>query len=295
MNDTSQKAKKRLFIITGILVIASVVLKFINHNHIEQTSLLFIGIPTLITLMVIQYSKTPKTAYGVAFQVITLFLLMASILFGEGTVCIIMSAPIFYGVSFLVIFIIAQINKRKKNKVYTLAVIPVIIILFQPNQYLSTSKVYSVSTSEVIPHQVSLSQLQQQPDFLRDYPSIFKLGFPTPQKITGYGLGVGDQRHIQFLSKTKGVGTLSLAIDSISQHSVVFDIIADDTHINHWLTWQKVKVEIEHQDDQSIVTWTSSYTCDLGPQWYFGPMEELVVNVMNEHLIHSYFNGNSNH
>ncbi|KXX66674.1 hypothetical protein [Flammeovirga sp. SJP92] len=294
MNTNSEKAKKRLYIIIGILVITSLVLEFIQHNHLEQTALLFIGIPALIALMVIKYSKTPKTAYGVAFQVITLFLLMASILFGEGTICIIISAPLFYGITFLIIFIIQLINKKKDNKAYTLVVVPIIIVLFQPSQMLIAPSVTTVTTSKILDHQVSISALQQQPNFLEDYPSVFNLGFPKPQNIKGEGLNVGDQRHIQFLSNTKGIGTLSLVIDEVAPHKIIFNILSDDTHINHWLTWKKVTVEIENREHQSIVTWTSSYTCDLGPKWYFGPIESYVVNVMNQHLIHSYFDGNSN-
>ena len=43
------------------------------------------------------------------------------------------------------------------------------------------------------------------------------------------------------------------------------------------------------EENKTKITWTSKYTCDLGPSWYFGPMEEYAVNKMNLHLMNSYF------
>ncbi|OHX64669.1 hypothetical protein [Flammeovirga pacifica] len=291
MKTSSQTAKKKLYLLVGILFITSIAFRVINSSKLEQTSLLFVGLPTLMTLLVIKYSTAPKTIYGITFKVITLFLLMSSILFGEGVICVLIAAPIFYASAFLIVFVWQWIKKRKEeNKAYSLLLLPVLFILFQPQGILKTPEVETVTVTKDIGKKVSLEALHQLPDFKIDYPTIFKMGFPQPISITGQGMNKGDQRQIQFLSRTKGVGTLSLEIDSVSEQQVVYKIIQDDTHMNHWLTWKKVKVEI----NTSQVTWTSEYTCDLGPQWYFKPIEKWVVTVMNEHLIHSYFERNRN-
>ena len=82
--------KGNLYIIILAVAIASAVFRLINENSLEQTSLLFIGIPTLITLLVVKYAKKPKSAYGIVFLTITIFLLISGIFLGEGFICIIM-------------------------------------------------------------------------------------------------------------------------------------------------------------------------------------------------------------
>lgn len=84
------KHKKNLAIVVIILTIVSFVFRLINEAKLEQTTILFIGIPALITLLLIRYTDTPKSIIGITFKTITLFLLISSIFLGEGTVCIIM-------------------------------------------------------------------------------------------------------------------------------------------------------------------------------------------------------------
>ena len=89
--------KNSLYLLVGILAALSLFVRVVSSLHLEQTSILFVGLPAIVTVLVIKFAKTPKTARGVAFQSITIFLLMSSVLFGEGLICILMAAPIFYG------------------------------------------------------------------------------------------------------------------------------------------------------------------------------------------------------
>lgn len=283
-----QSSKTKLYIIVGVLVIASGAFRVINYTDFEQTSILFVGLPALITLLLIKYAPTPKTAYGIVFKVVTLFLLMSAILFGEGIVCILFAAPLFYGISVLIVFIY-EFFKRRNNKLLSLISIPVIILLLQPLGIKSGPKESVVSVSKSYDRNISISEFNALPDFLEDYPALFKIGFPKPLGITGKGIEIGDQRHIRFESNTKGIGTLTIEIDEVSDGYISFKIIQDDTHIHHWLTWKSVKVNIDSSENESRITWTSTYTCDLGPQWYFEPLQEMVVSEMNNHLIDAYF------
>ncbi|MDC1395708.1 hypothetical protein N8368_04310, partial [Bacteroidia bacterium] len=67
--------------------------------------------------------------------------------------------------------------------------------------------------------------------------------FPKPIKVMCNGLTTGDTRDIQFMSNTKGLGTLSLKVISNDQDKIVFDVTKDNTHINHWLTWKRFAVK----------------------------------------------------
>ncbi len=281
-----------LYAFVAVLTIASITFRLINQFHFEQTSLLFVGLPALITVLMIRFSKTPKSAYGVVFRTITLFLLMSSIVLGEGTVCVLFAAPLFYGVAALIVFLFNYAKKKDKDKMYSLLVIPLIILLAHPFGMKSTGEITTVSTTQTFANTIALTDLNKHPNFMLDYPAFFHVGFPKPLDIQGEGLAIGDTRDIRFESTTKGIGTLSLQIAEASNQKIVFDIAKDETHIAHWLTWKKVEVEIIPSEDQNSTTvvWTSHYTCDLGPQWYFAPLEKLTVDLMNQHLINSYFN-----
>ncbi len=286
-----ENSKKKLYIITGVLVIASIAYRIIADFRFEQTSLLFIGLPALITLIFIAYSKTPKSLYGVVFKVITIFLLMSSILLGEGVVCVLFAAPIFYGVAALIVYLMQKFNKKDDTIIRSMIILPTLLILANPSDMLQEPQVQTVVTSMTIAHTSTLEAFNNSPDFLANYPLYFNMGFPKPFHIEGNGINIGDRRDIQFESTTKGIGTLSLEVIEKNDSIIIFKPIHDNTHIDHWLTWDEMKVEIVNIDNShSKVIWTSKYQCDLGPSWYFEPLEDITIGIMNKHLINAYFN-----
>tara|TARA_Y100000766_G_scaffold133686_1_gene115038 strand:- start:1445 stop:2350 length:906 start_codon:yes stop_codon:yes gene_type:complete len=289
--NPSNSKKRKLYVLVGVLVVASIAFRLISDYHFEQTSILFVGLPALMTLFMVKYSKTPKTAYGIVFKVITIFLLMSSILLGEGIVCVLFAAPIFYGVAALIVFIAQYLKRRNKSKLYSILIIPIILIVAQPFGIIVEPEIQTVETFVVINKNASIDSFKRTPDFLKDYPNFFKIGFPKPLGIKGTGTNIGDSRNIQFESSTKGIGILSLKVIEKNDSIIVFEPTKDNTHINHWLTWNKMKVEIiKINPNQTKIRWTSQYQCDLGPSWYFEPLEEIAVEVMNKHLINAYFN-----
>ncbi|NQY29084.1 MAG: hypothetical protein HRT69_06390 [Flavobacteriaceae bacterium] len=281
--------KRALYGFVIALVIASIAFRVLLDIEFEQTSILFVGIPILITLLVIKYSGTPKSIYGVVFKTLTLFLLMTSILFGEGLVCIIFMAPIFYGVAALIVVIIKLL--KNKNSLNTFVLVPIILIIGEVGNIKTTPKTQVVTTILTVNKTLTLDKLNQSPNFLNQFPTFFKLGFPKPIAISGSGNSVGDFRKIQFESKTKGVGTLHLQIKHQTSNSITFELIDDSTHINHWLSWKEITVSINSNEinNTSTITWTTHFTCDLGPSWYFEPIKRYGVEVMNTHLLNTFF------
>lgn len=282
-------SKITLYVIISVLFIASIAFRGLINGDLEQTSLLFVGVPTLITVLIVRYSKKPKSAYGVAFLTITLFLLMCGILFGEGLVCIIFMAPIFYAVTAILVWLYEFFKKKGKNKTYTFALLPVLILLFQPKEFITAPKIHSITAIQEISKNQDLSKLNIQPNLKNNLPTFFKIGFPEPVKIIGEGLNIGDVRIIYFKSQTKGIGQLVLEIKERTSNKIIFKINSDNTHIKHWLTYKEVKVELIEDKDTNKIVWTTDFTCDLGPSWYFEPFEKYAVGLMNKHLISTYF------
>ena len=285
--------KRAIYITVAILVVASVVYRSLGAIDLKQTSILFVGLPALITILVVKYTNPPKNAYGIVFRVITLFLLMSSILLGEGMVCILFAAPIFYGVGALAVFIYQYSKKRANNKdsnLHLIAPIPFILLIMQPWGIVNEPDLQMIQVSKIYEREVGTHMFNKQPDPMSNFPSVFQIGFPKPLSINGEGINIGDTRTILFESKTKGKGALVLKIANINEKSATFEVVKDETHMGHWLTWDKFEVELETLDGgKTKVTWTSKYRCDLGPQWYFETMERVFVAAMNKHLLQLYF------
>src|SRR5437868_64665 len=79
-------------------------------KHLEQSAALFIGIPSLIVILITLTSR-PKNVTLMICKVMAIALLMSAPLLGEGFICILMAAPIFFVVG-IVIGVIIDYSRR---------------------------------------------------------------------------------------------------------------------------------------------------------------------------------------
>lgn len=289
MENKKRDPKIKLYAIVLILVAASIAFRLLNDWKLEQTSLLFIGIPALIALLVIKHTNRPKTSYAVMFYVVSIFLLLCGVLLGEGLICIIIMSPLFYGVGAIIIAIKNYLIRKDKQNLNAFILIPLLLLASQLYEINTTLEIHKISSTILIDRITYLSEMNASPNFTKNLPSFFKIGFPKPVGITGQGIAVGDTRAIQFLSNTKGLGDLTLKIKEATPTSIVFEVMSDKTHIAHWLSYKEITVTQNKKDNNTEITWTTDFTCDLGPSWYFEPLEKAAIELMNEHLIRSYF------
>src|SRR6266508_2642464 len=103
------------------VIAGSIAYRLLVIGRLEQTSLLFIGIPGLLAIVL---AMTPKarTAKGAVVRGTILALLLSGPLLGEGFICILMATPIFLVVA-LVIGAIADRIDRKPTSLFCVAVI----------------------------------------------------------------------------------------------------------------------------------------------------------------------------
>ena len=80
------------------MAVASLAYKLIFYQQLQQTAALFVGIPALLAIVVVLF-VSPRSATGVACKAVTVGLLVSLFFLGEGVLCVVMSAPIFYGVA----------------------------------------------------------------------------------------------------------------------------------------------------------------------------------------------------
>jgi hypothetical protein len=279
-----------------VVMIASLFYKLLTVEHFEHSALVFIGIPAVLAVAAVLLPR-PASAKGAIVRATTVALLLSSVLFGEGFVCIVMAAPLFYGVGLAVGAIIDEVNRdRRKPPTAVSCVLLLVIAPFSLEGVLpgfEMARDATVTVERVVdatPAQVEAT-LASTPRFDRTLPSFFRrFRFPTPGATSGAGLQPGDRRSIEFLHSAHNAGhhpgVLTIEVREHEPQRVRFVARDDTSYLTHWLSWYYADVEWhEIAPGRTRVVWTLAYRRRLDPSWYFGPLERYGVGLAAGYLI----------
>jgi len=293
LDRAEQRARWAVGAVVVTLVVVSIAYRILVVHRLEHTSLVFIGLPALAAITLLH--TRPQTAIGTVNKVIAILLCLSGILFGEGLICILMAAPIFFFVGTVVGILINKLKSRgspddprsgKWRGILTLAIVPMSIEGVVPS--LAFDREERVTASRIIeatPNDVRRS-IARTPRFDRELPRFFRLGFPTPAHTSGSGLRIGDERRVMFAHGQHHNGALVMRVAAADSASVVFALVVDSSYITHWLSWEETVVRWEPAGDgRTRVTWTLSYRRRLDPAWYFAPLERYGVGLAARYLI----------
>ena len=266
------------------LVVVSVAYRVLVIKHLEHTSLVFIGLPALAAITLLH--TRPQTAIGTVNKVIAILLCLSGVLFGEGLICILMAAPIFFLVGTVIGLTINKLTDGKWRGIISLAVVPlslegvVPLLAFDRDERVTVSR-----TVDATPDQVR-SALASRPRFDRELPQFFRLGFPVPTHTSGEGLAIGNERRVMFAHGQHHSGALVLRVAAADSASVVFTVASDSSYITHWLSWNEANVRWAAVGfGRTRVTWTLRYHRRLDPAWYFAPLERYGARLAAAYLI----------
>ncbi len=277
-----------------ILAIGLSVLAYelLTDHQLEQTAALFVGIPTILAVIIALTPKA-KTSIGMVYKGITIGLLVSIIALKEGIICILMAAPLFYLVG-LVVGVLMKRIKAQKTRFQAETFLLILFSLFSlegVSDSLSLNRYETVQTVRTIQASSDeiVKSLKQTPRFNHDeLPLFFKLGFPTPSKISGSGLRVNDIRRVRFEGGEGKAGDLIIRVKERGEGYVVFDFPGDESHIAHWLEWIESRVQWKPLGNgQTEIQWSIRYKRLLDPAWYFGPMEHYAMTLVAEYLVES--------
>ena len=275
------------------LCLGAIALRLLYAGHLEQTAALFIGLPTLLSIL-LALTPNAKSATGMIMKGITLGLLMSGIVFAEGFICILMAAPLFYGVGLLLGAVDDRERRRKQkaaegNILASVVLLPLVVMSFE-----GVTSELSFPRSEIITVEKTIAAtpaevrhaLAQRPVFDQELPFYLKLGFPRPTNTQGAGLQLGDQRIVRFAGGEGQPGDLVLTVSDSRPGLIVFSVDSDTSHIAHWLDWKEFRVGLhEIQPGQTYIRWTAAYDRRLDPAWYFAPWQRYAVRLAGEYLI----------
>jgi hypothetical protein len=96
------------------LGIAAVFYRFAHAEGIDHSAALFVGLPTILAIGLALTPKA-KSATGMVVKGTTIGLLLSGIVLGEGFVCILMAAPLFYAVGIAIGLVTDRARRRERG------------------------------------------------------------------------------------------------------------------------------------------------------------------------------------
>jgi hypothetical protein len=292
MSDTEQKASlssSQWMLIFLILAVSagSVMYHVIVRGRLEQTAALFVGIPSLLAILLAMTPKA-KTIKGGVMKGLTLALLLSGPLLGEGFICILMASPIFFIVGILVAAIVDWNREKRQTTLSCLVLILLPLSIEGTSPKLSFNREETVQASEVVPasEQQVRAALSHSPRTAMSLPIYLRMGFPRPIEARGQGLELGACRTIHFAGGEGRPGDLRLKVTESRPGYVRFDAVSDSSKIAHWLDWKSSEVDWTALDAQHTrVNWTLHFERRLDPAWYFRRWERYATHLAAAYLI----------
>lgn len=260
-----------LALFTGFLLY-----RVLHTGHLEQTTLFYVGLPAVIAITVVLTAR-PRSVTGLVMAVITVGLALAGPLFGEGIVCLVFTAPLFYLVGLLVGLTADHARRRGTNGLA--APLVLLALLGGGAELTAPSRDGEVTVTRALPGTDVEHVLAAVPRFGPPESPFLRLGFPRPVRAEGTGLEVGARREITFTPRhSLGIGavpearSMTLRVKERAPGRVTFSVVRDTT-LARWLDLREA--EFAWRDGTLGVTLRYRRTFD--PGWYFGPLQRYAL------------------
>ncbi len=286
MNDPGQKpslSRSQWMLIFLILAVGvgSVMYHLIVRGRLEQTAALFVGIPTVLAILLAMTPKA-KTVKGGIVKGLAIALLFSGPLLGEGFICILMASPIFFIVGIVVAAVVEWNREKRQTTLSCLVLILLPMSIEGTSPKLSFNREETVQASEVVAAAEAdvRAALSRSPRTDMTLPIYLQMGFPRPTEAWGDGLEVGAARTIHFAGGEGRPGDLRLKVTESHSGCVRFEAVSDTSKVAHWLDWESSEVNWAAVDVQHTrVNWTLHFRRRLDPAWYFRPWERYATRL----------------
>ena len=296
-----RRARLALAAVIAAVAIASIAFRLIVANRLQQTAALFIGIPAILAIVVVLLAS-PRSAIGVACKAVTVGLLVSLVFLGEGILCVVMSAPLFYLVAIAVASVVQRMRDPNGKPMTTFFSCTLLLALAPMSlegvtELTTLGRAESVSVTRMVRAASADVEraLFEPPRFDRGLPPFLRAGFPSPlstriDRTDGSARWVIELRggEMRLNGMEPRTGDLVLELVESGPGRVRWRAVSDTSHMTHFLTWREVIVEwTPAAEETTAVTWTLRYDRGLDPAWYFGPWQRYAVRLAAGYLIDS--------
>lgn len=281
---------KRVTVVIAYLAIyAGIVLYHytLKRYNLSDSGLLYIGLPALLAILVLQIPS--KSITGRLLIGLTLVLLLAVPVLREGTVCVIMSAPLMYAVVAAIGLLfdwVAQYWNRTNASILVTCLAVVLSMegvteatTFNRNEIVVTSRIIDGTPAEV------MSRFTVDPTIPTELPRLFDIGFPRPYAFKRDGDEIGSHFSLFFIKNEK-ISAVTFELAEATPDRLVFTMVEDKSRVSRWMSWQKTAFTFRPtQDGRTEVICAISFWRRLDPVWYFGPIERYAVGLVGDMLL----------
>src|SRR5688572_13349646 len=233
-DEAQRTARLTLLCMIAVVGLGSVIFRVMVGSGLEQTAALFIGMPTLLATAAV-FIPT-RSAIGVACKAVTIGLLISMVFLGEGVLCVVMSAPLFYLVALLVGTAI-EAGRRRPSTHRTFLLLPLLAMPAMslegvtPHTTIARDNIVVATRIIHAPAASVAASLIAPPRFDREMPAVLTWGFPRPlsTSIDGRTMHVqmrGGEMRLDGMEPR--VGTLTLVRDDVGPAHVSWRATADD-------------------------------------------------------------------
>lgn len=271
-----------------IFPLGAVLYRVFNIGGLGHTSAMFIGIPAILAIALV-FAPRAKSVIGGIVRGITFALLVIAPFVGEGYLCILFTAPIFYAVGVAIGAAVEYFRAKRARTLACVALFFLPISLEGVVPWLTHDRTQTVEATQSIsaPASAVESALTHSPRIDRALPRFLRIGFPRPLEAHGMGLVPGDTRTIHFAgAEGDPPGDLVMRVTRHDPGHARFETISDSSKLTQWVRWQSSDVTWTPIDaTHTSVTWRITFDRQLDPFWYFAPWERVAVRQAARYLI----------
>jgi hypothetical protein len=287
---------RRLGILLAYLAIYGGVVLYhyvIKNSPWPNSALLFIGLPALLAILVAQIPTKSVTSYMLV--ALTLVLLLAVPILREGTVCVIMAAPLMYAVVGVIGLLIDWISSRSNRLNASIAAVILSSILSLEGivEAATFDRHEEVVTTRLIAGQPAavMARFTADPAIPTRLPALFEIGFPRPYEFKKDGTGIGSHFSLSFIKNEK-VKTITYELTEATPDRLVLTVVDDKTALTKWMYLRKTVLTFAPTTDgRTQITSAISFERKLDPAWYFVPIMRYAIGLVGDMLLDHFETG----
>ena len=248
-----------------------------------DSALVFVGIPCLLALGL---GLLPtKRSWGSIFQFITVVLLLASALLQEGALCVLMAAPLVYGVAALAWF--AARTSKDGERLHALALLPLLLLMSEgiaPDWRIAPEATARAERAVGATCADFERALDRGPRISSDDRGTLLswARYPTPISVTGTGVHAGDEWVWTMPGGDIHAGVVSEAVGLLR-----FEVTGDNSGVTRWVTLRSATLSWSQQAQGCRAIVTIDYQRHLDPALWFGPITAAFMNAGADALLAS--------
>ena len=260
-------------LLTIALVASTVaaVYRGLEAGKLEQTSALFLGLPLLLGLLTVHLVRV-RGLHGAVLRGNLVFLTVMAPLLGEGSICLIMAAPLFLTVSHSVAAFAQNLSPGGRASLFL--ALPVTLGIGHQERAAAPAPERVRSVHVVAGDVEEWRQRVRGAAPLAVVESKFlRLGFPLPERYQVEG----ELARIDF-SESEGVRGSWFVENRPHPLGVDFVVVSDTTKIAHWLTGLRSRVRIHPERAGTVrIEFETEFVPLLHPKSYFVPLQRLAL------------------